>query len=395
MTTKQDMDDIAAFIDLRKRTGTLRVLEPLQRLAGGQVIPAENTALGPCLDFSSNDYLALSQHQALVDHSRQALEKTGTGSGAARLMSGSLESHHLLEEEIARFKGSEAALVFGSGYLANTGVIPALAGRRDVVFCDRLNHASIYDGCRLSGARIYRFRHNDSNHLESLLHQHRNAYRQALIVVESLYSMDGDRCPLPEVVALKNRFHCLLMVDEAHATGIFGPTGAGIIEEDGVVDQVDIAMGTFGKALGSYGAYVAASGKMVQYLINQARTFIYSTSLPPAVIGASRAALSIVQTEPDLRRQLQTKVALFKECLIQGGLSQPLGPSQIIPLVVGDSARAVAIARRLKEHSIYATAVRPPTVPEGSARIRFSITRHHQPADLRRTAKSILSVISR
>jgi 8-amino-7-oxononanoate synthase len=395
MTTKQVKDDISAFIDMRKQTGTLRVLEPLQRLAGGHVMPAENTASEPCLDFSSNDYLALSQHPAMVDHSRQALEKTGTGSGAARLMSGSLVGHHLLEEEIARFKGTEAALVIGSGYLANTGVIPALAGRGDVVFCDRLNHASIYDGCRLSGARIHRFRHNDSNHLESLLKQHRKAYRQALIVVESLYSMDGDRCPLAEIVALKNRFHCLLMVDEAHATGIFGPTGAGIIEEDGVVDQVDIALGTFGKALGSYGAYVAASGKMVQYLINRARTFIYSTSLPPAVIGASLAALRIVQTEPDLRRQLQAKVALFKEYLTQGGVSQPLGPSQIIPLVVGDSARAVAIARRLKEHRIYATAVRPPTVPEGSARIRFSITRHHQPADLRRTAESILSVINR
>jgi 7-keto-8-aminopelargonate synthetase-like enzyme len=258
-----------------------------------------------------------------------------------------------------------------------------------------LNHASIYDGCRLAGAKTYRFHHNDCNHLEALLKKYRGDYRQALIVVESIYSMDGDRCPLKEMAALRNRFDCLLMVDEAHATGVFGPHGAGVIAEDGAVGEVDIAMGTFGKALGSYGAYIAASQHMVQYLINQARSFIYSTALPPAVIGASLAALRLIKSEPELRRELHANVEMFKQYLYQGGISQDLGPSQIVPLMIGNSQKAVALAARLKAKHIFATPVRPPTVPENTARIRFSITRHHRQADLKNAAETVLEEMER
>jgi glycine C-acetyltransferase/8-amino-7-oxononanoate synthase len=319
----------------------------------------------------------------------------GTGSGAARLMSGSLKSHHLLEEEVARLKGTEAALIFGSGYLANIGVIPALVGRHDLILSDRLNHASIYDGCRLSGAKTQRFHHNNLDHLEDLLKKHRGSYQNALIVVESIYSMDGDRAPLKDIAALKKKYDCLFMVDEAHATGLFGATGAGIIEEDKVVGDVDIAMGTFGKALGSYGAFVAGSRQLVQYLINQARSFIYSTALPPAVIAASLESLHLIKTEPQLRQELHYKVRLFKKYLSEGGFSQNLGPSQIVPIMVGSSEKAVDMVSKFKAKQIFTTAVRPPTVPEGSARIRFSITRHHQPHDLQLAAETLLSILNR
>ena len=214
-------------------------------------------------------------------------------------MSGDLEINHQLEEEIAQLKSKEAALVFGSGYLANIGVIPALVGRGDLLVTDRLSHASIYDGCLLSGAKIIRFRHNDINHLQQILQEKRSQYNRVLVVVESIYSMDGDRCPLKELIDLKKQGAFLLMVDEAHATGIYGEHGGGVIEEEGVSDGVDVAMGTFGKALGSYGAYVAASQQMIDYLVNRARSFIYATGLPPAVIGASLAALHLVKTEPE------------------------------------------------------------------------------------------------
>ena len=388
------MDRYSAFLHNRKAAGTLRHLTPLTRLGRGRIMEAY-AADGPYLDFSSNDYLGLTEHPAMIAASREALVKNGTGSGAARLMSGSLDCHHLLEQQIARLKGTAAALLFGSGYLANVGVIPALVGRDDVIFSDRLNHASIYDGCRLAGARTFRFQHNDSNHLEGLLQKHRGSYQQALIVVESIYSMDGDRCPLKEMAALRNRYDCLLMVDEAHATGVFGPEGAGVIAEDGVVSDVDIAMGTFGKALGSYGAYIAASQNLVHYLVNRARSFIYSTALPPAVIGASLVALQLIRSEPDLRSELHAKVDLFKKTLSQGGFSQDLGPSQIVPIVIGESKKAVAFAAELKANHIFAAPVRPPTVPEGTARIRFSITRNHQAAELERTAKILLSLMER
>ena len=373
-----------------KQKNELRQLTPVKRLASGQLLMQDHAGL-PLLDFSSNDYLALSSHAELIEQSRRFLDKAGCGAGAARLMSGDLAMYHLLEAETAQLKGREAALLFGSGYMANCGVIPALMGRHDVIFADRLNHASIYDGCSLSNAKIVRFRHNDMNHLEELLRRQRGK-AGALIVVESLYSMDGDRCPLRDIVALKDKYNCLLMVDEAHATGLFGRRGGGIIEEEGVTDRVDIAMGTFGKALGSYGAYVAADRPMIDLLINRARTFIYSTGLPPAVIGASLAAIRIVRQQPELRHDLFARVDFFKEALRDNGLTD-LGPSQIVPILIGDSGRAVRIAQLLRDQGVYATAVRPPTVPRGTARLRFSVTRHLGREELAHTATLISAAL--
>lgn len=385
------MDFLKRWLQKRHDTGNYRRLFSLERLTSGKIVAAGSAGGTSYLDFSSNDYLGLSIHSELIAAATDALGRYGTGAGAARLMSGDLQLFHVLEEEIGQFKKREAALLFGSGYLANIGVIPALVGRGDVIFADRLNHASIYDGCRLSGAKLVRFFHNDLDHLAECLKRERGA-RRALIIVESLYSMDGDRCPLAEIVELKERFGCLLMVDEAHATGIFGAKGGGLIQAAGLENEVDIAMGTFGKALGSYGAYVAGSETLKNYLINRARTFIYSTGLPPSAAAASLAALKLIKKEPELGRQLLENSAYFKECLQRAGLPGVPGPSQIVPVMVGDSREAVRIAREFRNKGILVTAVRPPTVPEGTARLRFSVTLHQGRRQLADTAGLLMEI---
>lgn len=382
-----------SWLKEQKEKGTLRILTPVSKTSEGFVF-ADDSNQTPLLDFSSNDYLALSCHPQVIRTSHHFLDKSGSGAGAARLMSGDLILYHQLEEKIAKLKGQQAALLFGSGYMANCGIIPALAGgRHDVIFSDRLNHASIYDGCMLSRAKTVRFRHNDLNHLEELLKKERGT-GSALIVVESIYSMDGDFCPLQDLAVLKEKYDCLLMVDEAHATGVFGSKGAGLIEAQEVTEKVDIAMGTFGKALGSFGAYAAGSKELIELLINRARSFIYSTGLPPAVIGASLASVEIIQKEVHLRRELQEKTDIFKKALQKGGLKD-LGPSQIIPVIIGSSRLAVEIADFLRKKGIFVTAVRPPTVQEGTARLRFSITRHLQSRDLEKCASMVLDALGR
>lgn len=381
---------IAEFLNEQRQRGTLRRLLPLEHPEGGRVLLPE---LGELLDFSSNDYLGLSRHPRLLTAAAEAMSLYGTGAGSARLMGGNLELHRRLETALALFKTREAALLFGSGYLANIGIIPALVGRHDQIFADRLSHASIYDGCRLSGARLHRFRHNDCNHLEELLKEQRGKNSQALIVVESLYSMDGDLCPLAEVVELKERYGCRLLVDEAHATGLFGPNGAGLVAAAGLSARVDLVMGTLGKALGSYGAYVAADRGMVDYLVNRARSFIFSTALPPATSAAALAALALMVEEPQLRADLGAKVDFFKTRLKQVGITADLGPSQIIPLPVGESAAALAVAEELQQRGLFVVAVRPPTVPEGTARLRLSVTRHLSEENLAEAALLLSSCL--
>ncbi len=340
---------------------------------------------GELLDFSSNDYLGLTRHPRLLTAAAEAMSVYGTGAGSARLMGGNLELHRRLETALALLKERDAALLFGSGYLANIGVIPALVGRHDAIFADRLDHASIYDGSRLSGAAVHRFRHNDCNHLEELLKERRGK-GEALIVVESLYSMDGDLCPLAEVVELKERYGCRLLVDEAHATGLFGPHGAGLVGEAGLAGRVDLVLGTLGKALGSYGAYVAGDRDLIDYLVNRARSFIFSTALPPAASAAALAALALMVEEPELRADLWARVEFFKARLKEAGITADLGPSQIIPLPVGESSAALALADELRRRGLFTVAVRPPTVPEGSARLRLSVTRHLTEANLAEAA---------
>ncbi len=385
------MANFDSWLKRQEIAGNFRTLQPVHRIGHGLLTLADaGSEPSPLLDFSSNDYLALSEHPRVVEGSQKYLERYGAGSGAARLMSGNLDIHGQLEQAIAALKKKERALLFGSGYLANVGGIPALAGRDSLIFTDRLNHASIYDGCLLSRARLLRFRHNDLDHLENLLKKEKGG-KDALIVVESLYSMDGDICPLRELVDLKERYGCLLLVDEAHATGIYGPNGGGLLEEFGVSDRVDIAMGTFSKALGSYGAYIAASERLIEVMINRARSFIFSTALPPAVIGASLAAVELVRHHSELRTELDSRVRLFKECLTAGGIKS-LGASQIVPVIVGDSGKAMGMAATLRQKGFYVTAVRPPTVPEGSSRLRFSITRHQSENGLRQAATALLEL---
>jgi 7-keto-8-aminopelargonate synthetase-like enzyme len=259
------------------------------------------------------------------------------------------------------------------------------------MFSDRLNHASIVDGVLLSGARFFRFRHNDLNHLEDLLKKERTRFKKALIVTESVFSMDGDIVPLKEIVGLKERHDALLMLDEAHAVGVFGKTGAGIAEEYGLTQKIDIIIGTFGKALGSYGAYVGASQRLIDYFINRARSLIYSTALPPWVIGTSIGGIKMLAEEPFRRTVLLKKGAYFRTLLQEKGLPVR-GTSQIVPVIVGESAMTLKIADILQRHAVFALAVRPPTVPAAEARIRFSITYDHSEEDLHRVADILKEV---
>ena len=302
------------------------------------------------VNLSSNDYLGLSMHEALARAAREALERTA-GASASRLMTGTTDLHHKLEGKIARFKGKPSALVFNSGYQANVGMISALCGKEDAIFSDRLNHASIIDGIRLSGAKLFRFRHNDVEHLEKLLRKERGSFREAMIITETVFSMDGDLAPLEKIVKLKKEHDCLLMVDEAHATGVFGASGSGLAEETSTTGEIDIIMGTFSKALGSFGSYVATSNDIKDYLINTCRSFIYSTALPPAVIAANLASLEVVKNEPERRITL-----LENARYLCGGLNEKgfdvKGDSQILPIILGDNERALKVSRLLKEKAI-------------------------------------------
>ncbi len=325
------------------------------------------------VNFSSNDYLGLSSHPEILAAVRDGL-LTNVGTASSRLMTGSTRLHHLLEEKVARFKNKPAALIFNTGYQANTGVISSLVGKGDCVFSDKLSHASIVDGIKLSGAVSFRFRHNDTENLEELLRKNRRNFRKALIVTESLFSMDGDEAPLKEITALKRSYGCLLMIDEAHATGIFGSSGAGLSEETGLSEDIDVIMGTFSKALGVFGAYVAVDNDIKEYLINRCRSFIYSTSLPVPVVAGCLKAIDVASLEEWRRRELLEKAAYFRKNLGLKGLS---GRSQIVPVVVGDDSRVLSLADGLKKRGWWVLAVRPPTVPPKGARLRLSVTMHH------------------
>jgi 8-amino-7-oxononanoate synthase len=346
----------------------------------------------------SNNYLGLAEHPALAEASIRAVERYGTSSGASRLVSGTMELHEQLEQAVASFKRSEAALVFNSGHAANTGIIPALVWRGDVVYSDRLNHASIVDGIRLSGARLFRYRHNDHQQLAELMEDHSGSgYGRTLIVTDGVFSMDGDMASLPELVALKRKHGALLMLDDAHGCGVLGFQGRGSADLMGVSNGVDIHMGTFGKAFGSFGAYAAVSAELRELLVNRCRSLIFSTSLPPAVLAASLAAMELVSSpEGDLlREQLQTNSVFFREGLKKAGFSVPEGSTQIMPVISGLSEVTMRFSEALLEEGIFAQGIRPPTVPAGSCRIRFTIMATHRIDDLESAIEIIGKVGSR
>ncbi len=378
---------IDEFMARKAEEGLLRKLLPISDRKNGKI-----TFDGKeFIDLSSNDYLGLSNHPKLIEASCAALEKFGTSSSASRLLSGDLEIHHLLEAKTAKLKNKDSALVFNSGYQANVGIISSLYGDGDLVLSDRLNHASIIDGILLSRAKLLRFEHNDLNHLEDTLKRERSSFKKALIVTETIFSMDGDRPDLAGLVDLKERYDCEVMVDEAHATGIFGGRGSGIVEEEGLAERIDLIMGTFSKALGSFGAYLAASESIVDYLINTCRSFIYTTALPPAVIACNLAGLELVKEEPHRRIELLRRASYFRDGLHKRGF-RIRGSSQIVPLIIGDNFKTKKLAEALQDRGWWASPIRPPTVPKNEARIRFSLTYYHDEETLKRLIDDIAEI---
>lgn len=367
---------------LRRRLQTVDEVLP-----GGKVRVAGQVLL----NLSSNDYLGLSQDSRLIVAAHAAAERWGVGAGASRLVAGHLALHEAVEAKLARFKNTEAAVIFSTGYMTNLGVISALVGPDDVVLCDRLNHASIYDGIKLSGAKLVRFPHRDMDRLEQLLKEAPSNGKR-LIVTDSVFSVDGDVAPLADLVDLKDRYGVFLMVDEAHATGVLGQRGAGLAEALGLTSRVDVHMGTFSKALGSLGGYAAGDRRLIDYLHNKARSFIYSTALPPTVLGAIDKALDIIMREPERRLYLLDQSEIFRHVLNGAGLDTLASETQIIPVLVGDNAKALEFAEALRERGLMAVALRPPTVPPGKARVRFSLSAAHSSEDLAQAREAIVQL---
>jgi 8-amino-7-oxononanoate synthase len=343
---------------------------------------------GPCVTLDgrsvlllcSNNYLGLADRAEVREAAAEAALRWGAGAGASRLISGTMEPHQALERRLAAFKGYESALLFGSGYLANSGVIAALAGRGEVVFSDELNHASIVDGCRLSRAETFVYRHADLDHLEWGLR--RADGRASLIVTDGVFSMDGDVAPLAELLALARRHGARLMVDEAHATGAVGPGGRGSVSAAGLSGEVDVVVGTLGKALGSYGAYVCADAALVDFLVNSARSFIFSTAPPPSAAAAASAALGVLEAEPELVERLQANAALLRRSLGAEGLDAGASTTQVVPVQVGEAEATMDLCELSLEKGVFAQGIRPPTVPEGSCRLRLTAMATHRPADM-------------
>jgi glycine C-acetyltransferase/8-amino-7-oxononanoate synthase len=364
-----------------------RGLRRRMRLIDGPQGPRVRLDGAEVLLLCSNNYLGLADHPRVRQAAADAAERYGVGAGASRLISGSMTLHRKLEGRLAEFKRTDAALLFGSGYLANTGTIAALAGAGDVIFSDELNHASIIDGCRLSQAQSYVYRHGDLDHLEAGLREAGD--RARLIVTDAVFSMDGDVAPLSGLAELARRYGCMLMVDEAHGTGALGPGGRGAVAAAGLERQVDVIVGTLGKALGGYGAYVCASGQVIELLVNTARPFIFSTAPPPPAAGAALAALGLLSERPGLVEQLRRNGAILREALGANGLSPGPSRTQIVPVVVGDARRASALCERVLERGVFAQAIRPPTVPEGTSRLRLTVMANHRADELRDAARVI------
>jgi 8-amino-7-oxononanoate synthase len=350
-------------------------LEPLESKQGSEV----RIAGQPLINFSSNDYLGLAAEPRVVDAAARALAEWGMGAGASRLVVGDFTPHQRLEAQLAQFEGTEAARLFNSGYAANLSLIATLVGPEDAIFSDALNHASIVDGCRLSRARVVVYPHADPDALSRSLEQ--TAAVRKLVVTDSVFSMDGDIAPLPALVDTCARHGAALLVDEAHATGVLGARGAGACEAVGVEDRVDVRMGTLSKALGCVGAYAACARPLADLLVSRARSFVFSTALPPALGAAASQALSLLQSEPERRERLWHLVRHFAAGLQRLGFPAE-ARSAIFPIVLGSPERAVAASTYLRQQGLLVRAIRPPTVPEGTARLRFALTAAHTEAHL-------------
>ncbi len=376
-------DQLGAELDKSRAEGLYRSLRTITSAQGPRIV-LDGREL---LNFSSNDYLGLANDPALKRAAVAAIEKYGVGAGASRLVCGNLQPYEDLERKLAAFKAREAAIVFSSGYAANIGAIAALVGEGDMVILDKLNHASIIDGARQSGATIRVYPHKNLAKLEAILQQG-DAIRRKLIVTETVFSMDGDLAPLAEIVALKEKYGAWLMIDEAHATGLYASNRRGIAEAVGVEDRVDIMLGTLSKALGCAGGFVVGSQVLIDFLRNRARSLIYSTALPPSVCAAAAAAVDFVMSEDGHQRrdQLWRNVSAMKNGLSAAGMANE-SRSPIIPIIIGEEGAAVEISRQLQERGIFVPAIRFPTVPKGKARLRVTVTAAHQQADIEQFLK--------
>ena len=388
--------------ELKRRLATIReqgLYRELRRVDSPQ---STRIVIAGCelLNFSSNDYLGLASHPALREAAARAAGNVGAGSGASRLICGSLATHQELEEVLAAFKGTEAALSFSSGYTTALGVIGALLDRQDILIIDKLVHACVVDAARLSGAKLRVFAHNDMNDLEAKLKWARDkipiasgAAREprVLIVTESVFSMDGDLAPLEQLLKLKEKHGAWLMLDEAHATGLYGEKRRGLAEAVGVADRVEVQMGTLGKAVGAAGGYVCGSRNLIDYLINRARSFIFSTAPVPAAAAAARAGIELIQSDEGRLRvnRLWENVARVGKELNAIGMKRPQTRAAIVPIRIGDESRAVETAGRLREFGVFIPAIRFPTVARGAARLRLTLTSAHTDRDLNQLVEAL------
>jgi 8-amino-7-oxononanoate synthase len=371
------MSEIEERLAELERLGLSRRLRTVSGPQGPRVLLDDRSVLLLC----SNNYLGLADHPKVREAAADAAMRWGTGAGASRLVSGTMTIHRRLEERLAAFEGSEGCVLFGSGYLANLGVIGALAGPGDTIFSDELNHASIVDGCRASRAEVVVYAHLDSEHLKRCLNN-RGGDGRRLIVTDSVFSMDGDVAPLAAIVELAREHDARVAVDEAHATGALGDGGRGAVAEAGLQGQVDVLIGTLGKALGSYGAYVCASAEMVRYLLNTARSLIFSTAPSPPSVAGALAALELLEGAPERVGHLQAAARALRGALAEQGFGVEEGSMHIVPLVVGDSEDTVRLCQGALDRGVFAQAIRPPTVPDGTSRLRLAAMASHSSAEL-------------
>lgn len=356
----------------RQSENRLRSLQPLMPEADGITVHRNGQTL---INFSSNDYLGLSKHPALIERSREYAERYGVGATASRLISGTYEIHQQLEDKLAKTFDSEAALIFNSGFQANSTIIAALTDRNSLILADKLSHNSLLQGALLSRATFQRFEHNDTGHLETLLERAvAGSYNRTLIITETVFSMDGDRAGLDDIINLADEHHAMLFVDDAHAIGVWGEKGFGLARGK---QGIDMTLGTFGKAFGVFGAFVACSKKMRDYLINFCPGFIYTTALPPPVIGALDAAFDLIPEMEQERAVYHQKVKQVRDALEKLGYETGASSTQIIPIIIGEEDETLALSRYLERNGILATAIRPPTVPEESSRIRITLSAKH------------------
>jgi 8-amino-7-oxononanoate synthase len=369
-------------LNLRNKEHSLRFLRPIKENQG-LYLNENNQAY---LNFSSNDYLGLRNNPAVILAAKEFVDLFGSGSGASRLVSGNSQAFTLLEKKIATLKKTEDSLVFSSGYACNVGVIQALTNKGDLIIGDKWNHASIIDGGRLSEATFRTYPHLDLQYLETFLKEKRKDYREVLIVTDAVFSMDGDLADLKSLCRIKEDFDCWLMVDEAHSTGVIGKNGRGLVDSLELNTDVDIIMGTLSKAIGSQGGFIAGSKSLIEYCVNKARSFIYSTGLNPAACGAACKAIELIQNEKIHLESLNRNKEYFES------LTNLKSPSPIYPIILGESANALATAEKFRKAHIFVQAIRPPTVPEGSARLRITLSAAHTKADIEKIAQIIKTI---